>query len=191
MLLSDQIVTFRWQKVLYVQPCSGQWAYVPLSRYLSVLKAPRAPQTLAAMLSSLRFLQSLILAMPAADVSGDVQPSAAERLEEENSSSGALVQETEGTNAAQPSAEASHEDAAANIIAAVSDEAEGDSLAAQQVDTGEGTEPVSSSEEVVSEADERQADSTASSEEAALEGAACTNGSAIKRTPSSITFKFK
>ena len=132
-----------------------------------------------------------MLAMLAADVSGDVQPSAAERLEEEDSSSEALVQNTDGTNAAQPSAEASHEDAAANIIGAVSDEAEGDSLAAQQVDTGEGTEPVSSSEEVMSEADERQADTTASSEEAALEGAARSNGSAIKRTPSSITFKFK
>ena len=191
MLLFDRIVTCRWQKVLYVQPCSCQLAFVPLSRYLSVLKAPRAPQTLAAMLSSLEFLQSLMLAMLAADVGGDVQPSAAELLEEENSGSVALVQDTDGTNAAQPSAEASHEDAAANNIAAVSDEAEGDSSAAQQVDTGGGTEPVSSSEEVMSEADERQADTTASSEEAALEGAARSNGSAIKRTPSSITFKFK
>ena len=131
-----------------------------------------------------------MLAMLAADLSDEPQASAAERLEEEDSSSEAIVQDTDGTNTAQPSAEASHEDAATDIIAAISDEAEKDGTAAQQVDTREGTEAVSSSDEVVSEADERQAD-TASSEEAAMEGVARSNGSAIKRTPSSITFTFK
>ena len=57
MLLCDLTVTYRWQYVLYVQPCSCQLAYVPLFRYLSVLKAPRAPQIIAAMLSSVRLLQ--------------------------------------------------------------------------------------------------------------------------------------